>query len=54
MYNPKPQLIKEEAIKKLECRDKKCPYFDEDGIWSFCSVIFTDKCCLNREEEENG
>ena len=42
----------EDTIKKLGCRKKKCEYFDEDGPYTFCKAIFTEKSCMYKEGEE--
>ena len=43
---------KEDAIKKFGCREKNCEYFIEDGVWTFCKAIFTEKSCTYKEGDK--
>ncbi len=39
---------KEKAIKEAGCKEKKCKFFDENNLYSFCSAIFTDDYCKDK------
>jgi len=43
-------MSRKEAIKKMGCRERECEYFDPEGIYSFCRVLFTDEMCLKKDK----
>ncbi len=43
---------KEDAIKEFGCREKNCEYFIEDGVWTFCKALFTEKSCTYKEGDK--
>ena len=45
----KEKKSKEEAIKELGCKEKKCEFLDENSPFSFCKAIFTENCCLRKK-----
>ena len=43
---------KEDAIKEFGCREKNCEYFIEDGVWTFCKALFSEKSCMYKKGDE--
>lgn len=42
-----------EAIKKMKCEERACPYLDAKGIKTFCTVLRTDKFCGKAQKKDN-
>ena len=40
-----------EAVKKMGCEERECPYLDPIGIKSFCTVLLTDEFCKTKNKE---
>ena len=45
-------MSRKEAIEKMGCKEKECPYLDEKGVYTFCTVIFTDDFCLRKRKND--
>ena len=45
-------LSKQEAIEKLECKNKECEHLDEKGVYTFCRALFTEDMCLKKKDED--
>jgi hypothetical protein len=42
-------MSKREAIEKMGCKKKKCKHLDENGVYSFCKVLFTKEFCVKKK-----
>ena len=38
-----------EAIKKMRCKERECPFLDEKGYYTFCTVLRTNNFCLKKD-----
>ena len=43
-----------EAIKKMKCKERKCKYLDEKGVYTFCRALFSDNFCGRKDKMEKN